>query len=160
MALFSATYFSKLDKKGRVSVPAPFRAALPVPGDNPGDGTNALSLVLKPHHKLAAIEGFPASWLERLNEALDHYDALSDDRDDLALALIAEAIPLTLDPEGRMLPPPGLLAEIGVTDTVAFVGMGDKFQIWAPDALAARKAEARANLLARNLTLPMKPRQA
>lgn len=152
MALFSATYFSKLDKKGRVSVPSPFRAALLPPADD----KTPLSLVLSPHHKLATIECYPQSWLERITASLDHYALLSDEQDDLALTLIADAMPLTLDPEGRILPPAGLLAGIGITDTVAFVGLGPKFQMWSPDALTARKAEARANVLARGLTLPLK----
>jgi len=39
--------------------------------------------------------------------------------------------------------PADMLREAGIGDQCAFVGRGDSFQIWQPDALERRKTEAR-----------------
>ncbi len=52
-----------------------------------------------------------------------------------------------------MVLPEELIAHAGLTEWVAFVGLGAIFQIWEPEAARRRIEEARARAKARGLTL-------
>lgn len=146
MGLFLSTYVNKIDKKGRVSVPAPFRAVLSA---QPFQGIVLFRSSLHP-----CLEGFGMDMMEELGSRLDRFDLFSDAQDDLATAMFAEAVPLPFDGEGRVLLPPALIAHAGIGETVAFAGMGRKFQVWEPSALEKRAALARENVKTQGLTLP------
>jgi MraZ protein len=146
MTQFYDTYTNRLDKKGRVSVPAPFRATL--------ERMSAGDLILSPNHKRACIDARPDVVFRQIAGALDTLDVFSDDHDDLATTLFADACSAMPDAEGRIILPERLIAHAGLGDLVAFVGLGNAFQLWHPDAAAQRAAEARARTLARGLTVP------
>lgn len=146
MPLFLSTYFNKVDKKGRLSVPATFRAAI---------DTNAFNgIVLFPSSKYNALEGFSYGQMAALSERLDHFDMFSDDQDDLAASIFSSAVPLNFDDNGRIMLPKALAEHAGITDQAAFVGLGPKFQIWQPDALEERQNHARDNVTKKKLTVP------
>ncbi len=146
MPLFLSTYINKIDKKGRVSVPAGFRAALA--------GQSFQGVVLICSHAHSALEGFSFSMMSELSERIDEFDLFSDEQDDLATAIFGEAVPLPFDGEGRVVLPVELMEHAGVVDQAAFVGMGHKFQIWDPEALKSRRDRARENVRSKGLTLP------
>jgi len=146
MTLFLATYINRLDKKGRVSVPAPFRTSLVSEQFN--------GVVLIPSHQHDALEGFSYNTMQELSARLDHYDLFSDAQDDLATTLFGQARPCHMDDTGRIVLPEGLIKHAGLTDQVAFVGMGRKFQIWSPERLADRQNAAREKIKSQKLTLP------
>jgi MraZ protein len=145
MSLFLSTVINKVDRKGRVSLPATFRAALP---------DNGTGIVLFRSSNHACLEGFGRDRMTELAARLDHYDLFSSAQDDLATALFGEAVQLAVDGDGRIVLPADLLAHAGIDDAAAFVGLGGKFQIWAPGAFEARRAEARKNVKTQGLTLP------
>lgn len=149
MSRFLGTHPNRLDSKGRVSIPAPFRAALRTLSP---DGTAAL--VLRPSHNHPCIEGWPAALFEALAAPLDQMDTFSEAHDDLSAALYADAYPLEADKEGRVVVPEALLAHAGIQDVLAFVGVGGRFQIWEPAAAQRRLAQAREAARTRGLTLP------
>lgn len=146
MALFLSTTINKLDKKGRVSVPAPFRAALG------GEGQSQVVLFRSPHH--GALEGFAPKFMDEISARLNNFDMFSETQDDLATTIFGEAVPLSIDDTGRIVLPQNMIEHAGLAEEVAFVGLGQKFQIWSPQALEARQAEARQNVKAKGLTLP------
>ncbi|HEX7390547.1 MAG TPA: division/cell wall cluster transcriptional repressor MraZ [Acidiphilium sp.] len=147
MSQFLGTHQNRLDAKGRVSVPAAFRAMLRKDGD-------AVGLILRPSHKHACIEAWPAPVFEALAGQLQGLDLFSEAHDDMAAAIYADAWSLEADKEGRILLPEPLVAHAGLTDSVAFMGLGRTFQIWEPDAARRRREEARERARARGLTLP------
>jgi MraZ protein len=149
MSHFIGTHQNRLDAKGRVSVPAPFRASLRALSDN-----GVASLVLRPSHKHPCIEAWPASVFHALAGPLDRLDLFSEDHDDLAAALYADAFPVESDKEGRIVVPETLVAHANLTEAVVFMGLGRTFQIWEPAAAERRRAEARERARARSLTLP------
>ncbi len=151
MATFLGTYENRLDSKGRISVPALFRAQLPEPHNQ--------TVVLFPSYRAAAIEGCAMDFIEQLGESISEIDLFSDDQDDLATSLFSDSQPLGMDKEGRIVLPAELMAHAGITDRGCFVGKGPLFQIWQPDALAAHKAEARHRARTKGLTLPIRPRR-
>ena len=148
MSQFLGTHTNRLDAKGRVSIPAPFRAAL-----RPNGGDSA-PLVLRPSHNHPCIEGWPAAAFHALTAQLDTLDVFGEASEDLAAALYAEAHPSEPDKEGRIVLPAELVAFANLGDSVMFMGVGKTFQIWEPAAGERRRAEARARAHARGFTLP------
>ncbi len=143
------THQTRIDATGRMSVPAPFRAAL-----RAGSEDGAASLVLRPSHKHPCIEGWPAASFQSLAASFDRLDVFSADQDDLTTALYAEAWPVEPDKEGRIVVPDSLVQHAGLTESVVFMGLGRLFQIWEPEAASRRIASAREGVVARGLTLP------
>ena len=151
MVQFLGTHQNKLDTKGRVSVPAPFRAALRSRGESNGNGTH---LVLRPSHQHPCIEAWPAAEFEALSEPLNKLNLFSPEHDDLAATLFADAFPVEADKEGRVVLPENLVSYAGLTDGVVFMGLGRIFQIWEPAAAERRRSEARERARAHGFTLP------
>jgi MraZ protein len=146
---FLGTHTSKLDAKGRVSIPAPFRHVLSAAG---GPKT---PLVLRPSHTHPCLEGWSVSGFEALTEPLDRLNVLGEEYEDLAAALFADAHPSEPDAEGRVVLPAALIAHANLTDRAVFMGLGKRFQIWEPVAAEERRIKARAS--ARNVSLPAAP---
>ncbi len=146
MALFLSTYTNKVDKKGRVSVPASFRSALAEQLDR------GVVLFLSSQHE--GLEGFDWAKMNEIGERMDHYDLFSDDQDDLATAIFGDSVQLSFDGDGRITLPAHLIESAGITDRATFVGMGRKFQIWDPDLFERRREEARAQVQDKRLTVP------
>jgi MraZ protein len=146
MALFLSTYINKVDRKGRVSVPAAFRGAL---GDAAAGG-----VVLFRSHAHECLEGVGLSFMQEISARLDRFDLFSADQDDLALSVFGDSVQLALDSDGRMILPEALLEFAKLDGDAAFVGLGRKFQIWNPVTLAARKDKARAAVADKGLTIP------
>jgi MraZ protein len=160
MTHFLGTHQNKLDAKGRVSVPAPFRAALRALANGNGNGEGTTTLVLRPSHKHSCIEAWPTAFFDALATPLDSLDVFSDAQDNLLAALYADAYPVETDREGRILVPESLVAYARLSESVVFMGLGRTFQIWEPEAAERRRLEAREHVRAHGLTLPAVARGA
>jgi MraZ protein len=147
MALFVGKHVNKIDKKGRVSVPKPFRAAL--------QGRGLSSLYVYPRFKQRALEACDEEFMARLSRSLDNLDLFSDDQDDLASVILANACELTFDPEGRIVLPPELANYAEIKGEALFVGQGPRFQIWQPTAFESFSAMAFERAKSRGATLKL-----
>ena len=135
---FLSTIPGRLDGKGRVSIPAPFRAVLEA-DQYPG-------LFVHQALELPALEAGGNRLLREIDGLIERYPAYSDARDLIATALLGGAETLKPDPEGRVLLPDRFKAYAGITSDVVFVGLGDRFRIWEPNRFSAHLAEAKASL--------------
>jgi len=124
MALFLSTHRNKIDKKGRVSVPARFRSILEERGYK--------TVVLFPSFEGRAINACDMGVMETLLERVGGFDPFSEDRESDADVLTAEAVELSIDGDGRIIIPADLLAPLNLDGECVFVGRGDSFQIWRP----------------------------
>ena len=153
MSVFLGTHQNRLDAKGRVSIPAAFRSALRTrSAAEEAAQSAAVQIILRPSHKHPCIEAWPLDAFASLARPLDRLDMFSEDHDDLAAALYADAYPVDADKEGRIMLPEMLTAHAGLTDSVAFMGLGHIFQIWEPKAAEQRRLAARER--ARTVSLP------
>ena len=152
MAHFSGTYVQNFDVKGRVSVPANFRAALREGSAAAreraaaGTGSFGIPLVLRPSEKAPCVEGWTEDRFNALSAQLDALDPLGAEYDEIATVIYGDAWPLETDREGRIIIPDALLGAAGISRAggAGFLGLGTRFQIWEPSALPARKAAAHA----------------
>lgn len=146
VALFVSTYPFKVDKKGRVSVPAPFRKA--VDGE-PFEGVYCFPSLHRP-----CIQGGGHSYIEMFRRAIEQeFDPLTDDQDNFAFALLGNATPLAFDGDGRVTLTEPLMTAAGIGDAAVFVGLGAYFEIWAPAAFDERMAAAREHAAANRARL-------
>ena len=150
MTSFLSTFVNKVDRKGRVSVPAPFRATLA--------GQSFQGIVAYPSLTDPAIDAIGRDLLDRMigrrfDRTLEDGDfervllGGGDDRVvETVLAMVSE---LPFDGEGRIVLPKSLAEIAGIADHAAFVGRGTRFQIWAPEAFERHQAAAIGSLRGR-----------
>jgi len=149
MALFMSRFVNKVDRKGRVSVPAAFRSAL--------QGQSFHGIVAIPSFREQAIIGCGMDFMERIADGMEEHALFSDAQDDLSAAVFAAAHQLGLDGEGRIMLNQELAAHAGIEDQAAFVGRGRTFEIWEPGAFEAHLESARQNARSGQTTLQLRP---
>lgn len=153
MASFIGTFTNKIDKKGRISVPARFRAALAAqtPGEaganghtnggNSGGGSAGGVVVVSPNAALGAIEACDYQRIEDTISRLDERDGLTpEERQDVEFVL-SRSEELSVDREGRIILPDALISLAGIGDKATFVGIGRTFQVWSPERREAWQAQ-------------------
>lgn len=134
MALFLSRFDNKVDRKGRVSVPAPFRAALA--------GQAFQGVVVYPSPVHPALEGCGRDRIEQIAASIDSFNPYSEEGGALAAAILTRSHELAFDSEGRVVLPEALMEYAGITETATFAGRGAVFQIWNPEAYAVYEREA------------------
>jgi MraZ protein len=144
--LFLSTFMNRVDRKGRVSVPATFRSTL-------ATHRNPNQVVLIPSFKYPALDGTGSDHLSQMMEGLRTLDQYSDRRDDLSL-VFSDVVPLQIDGDGRIVLPGELKEHAQIDNEVAFVGLGEWFQIWEPKQFQAYRAEARDRSRRDRATIP------
>ena len=143
--MFLSTYENKLDKKGRVSVPASFRSYLSNLGYN--------GVVCYPSFNNQSIEAWPQDRIEKITQAIDSLNPFEEKRDFFATSILSESINLQFDSEGRISLTTKLLKHAKIKNSMLFVGQGKTFQIWEPATFEKFKINARkkANINRANL---------
>ena len=122
--MFLSTYENKLDKKGRVSVPASFRSYLSNLGYN--------GVICYPSFNNQCIEAWPQDRIEKISNANDSLNPFEEKKDYFATSILSESINLQFDSEGRVLLTSKLLKHAKIKNSMLFVGQGKTFQIWEP----------------------------
>ena len=145
MDRFVSNFSSRIDAKGRVSIPAPFRAVLTRDGFE--------GLYVHPALDAPALDAGGNALLSEIEALLSTLPPYSEERDRLSTALFGTSEILKVDPEGRVILTESVKAHAGIADAVAFVGLGRKFQMWEPEAFRAYLAEARAKVRALRTSL-------
>jgi MraZ protein len=138
MDRFVSTFTNRLDAKGRVSVPAPFRAVL-----ERQSGRGEPSLYCYPTLDAPALDAGGERLAQTIDGLLAGLPDYSDERDELSVALYGDVQLLALDGDGRIVLPEGLRRHAGLDAHVTFVGLGQKFQIWTPERFEERRQRAR-----------------
>ena len=138
--MFLSTYENKIDKKGRVSVPASFRSHLSNLGYN--------GIICYPSFNNSSIEACSQERIEKLSNSIDSLNPFEEKRDFFATAILSESVNLQFDGEGRISLTPTLLKHAKIKNSMVFVGQGKTFQIWEPTIFEKFKVTARkkANL--------------
>jgi MraZ protein len=134
MDLFVSNYTLRLDAKGRVSIPASYRAVLARDGFE--------GLYCYPAFDRPALDAGGNALLREIEALIGRFAPYSDEREDFSAALYGTSETLKIDGEGRVILTDPLKTHAGIGEAVAFVGLGHKFQIWEPERFRAQLAEA------------------
>ena len=148
--MFFSTYESAIDAKGRVSVPASFRAAL-------GGGNRVY--VFPSFEGRACLEAGGEALMNDYRQILARMSPHDPAREAIDHAVFGRSADLKMDDPGRIKLPDGHLAAAGIKTKLVFSGAFDRFRIWSPEAYAAYDAETSAQASA-NLTKLDAPFQA
>ena len=133
--MFLSTTINGVDAKGRVSVPADFRAVV---RGGPFDG-----IVVWPSFDGPYLEGGGQELLESYQRLIEDMDPYDDARIAFERAIFGAAKPLTFDANGRVTLPRELIEHAGLDGKATFVGLGSRFELWCPDAYADHQTKAR-----------------
>jgi len=133
--MFLSSYENKIDKKGRVSVPASFRSHLSSIGYN--------GFVSYPSFNYEALEACSEDRIEKLSNTIDSLNPFEEKRDYFATSVLSESVNLQFDSEGRVLITDKLLNHAKIKSSILFVGLGKTFQIWEPKSFEKFKIVAR-----------------
>lgn len=132
--MFLSTFEKQLDAKRRIVVPQEFRG-----------------LAAGPFGGVFCFPSIEADCLEGGGQPLfDRYTALVEElpfgdplRSALEVTVFGGMAQLSFDTAGRITLPEALCEQFGLTDWIAVVGLGDRFQIWSRDAFRTYRAEQR-----------------
>jgi len=138
--MFISTYENKLDKKGRVSVPASYRSHLSALGYN--------GVICYPSFTNSSIVFCPQERLQKIIDSIDTLNPFEENRDIFSTSILANSFQLNFDSEGRVTIPDKFLNHSGIKEKVLFVGQGKTFQMWEPSEFKnfSNDARKKANL--------------
>jgi MraZ protein len=133
--LFVSHFTNRLDSKGRVSIPASFRAVLARDGFE--------GLYAHPSLDAPAFDCGGHALLREIDGLLELYSPYSPERDLFSMALLGTSEILKVDSEGRVVLTETIKSHACIASEVVFVGQGHKFRIWEPERFRAHLEEAR-----------------
>lgn len=147
VAIFVGRHEQKVDRKGRVSVPALFRDTL---------GKQATFYAF-PSFSHRGVECRTDAYMEDLSNQIENLDPFSDEQDHLSGAIFGKSHPLTPDKEGRVVLPDALCRHAGISERVVFVGLGKSFQLWEPEQHDTYQNQVQDRALADRQALRRRP---
>lgn len=123
LAVFKGTYRHRIDAKGRLPVPAPFRRWLAEAGSR--------GLVATLVDQAVAL--YPEGEWRSLEGQLRRLPPFSRQAKALTRHLASRATECSVDGQGRVLLPPALRAACGLRREAVVVGVIDRIEVWAPE---------------------------
>lgn len=143
--LFMDTVINKVDAKGRVSLPADYRAIVKDTGSE---------IVCYRSLSAPCIEGCLEDLLDKLATDMENsLDFFSQEQDDISNLVFGDAKRYPFDSTGRIMLSEKLLKHAEIKNNAVFVGKGRKFQIWNPENWAEEEARIRAEVLKKRPSL-------
>jgi len=131
---FIGEYPAKADAKGRVFLPAAFRKVL--------EAENEQGLVLRQDIFQHCLVLYPESvWGAQLDELRGRVNQFNSKQQMLLRMFEADAEPVELDSQGRLLISKRKLQYAGIESDVRFLAMVDRIEIWSKQALEELKAQ-------------------
>lgn len=133
--MYSGNWTQRIDSKGRVAMPASFRAG-------PGDSTRFYAF--PSFLREGAIECRSREQMDVLRKRIDAFDPFATDESAEAAESIGMASVVSPDAGGRFVLPDDLREHVGEPDAneVTFVGCNDIFFIYAPERYRHARREA------------------
>jgi MraZ protein len=133
--MFNSSFEGGIDAKGRVSIPASFRAAL---------GTEQKVHVYPAVDGSGCLEGGGEALMALNRAILARMNPVDPVTHSFKHSIFSRSFDLPLDSTGRISLPKALMDLGGFSDRVVFAGLDDRFQIWDParyEAYSARMTQ-------------------
>ena len=133
MDLFLSTFENKIDRKGRLSVPARYRLVF--------ERSNSPLYLFKSLTK-SCLEGCGEERINQIVDAIDQMDVLSQDSLTLQ-TILSSTQEMKFDNEGRILLSEDFIDYAELDNIALFSGIGRSFEIWNPELWHPRDALTR-----------------
>ena len=128
--MFRGQFDHAIDDKGRLSIPAKLREAL----------GKEKTLVLTSFE--AFLTAFPLSVWRAIEDRIRGNPTFKREMRDFLRHVYSSAEDVAIDPQGRILIPPGMRQRAGITREVVIIGVMDQIEIWDKSRWAAKVAMA------------------
>jgi len=133
--LFLSTTTNNRDAKGRVSVPADFRAV--IAAQSKGMEAAFDGVFVWPSFNGPFLEGGGEMFMKSLEASIDSFDFYDDARSAFEYRIFAASRRLAFDSGGRVSLPNDLAEHASLNGRITFVGLGRRFEIWNPERYEA-----------------------
>lgn len=140
----------KVDAKGRVSVPAPFRRVLEEGDPDWSKDANPNFVLVFGAAQGVCVEGYSLEAMQGIDDMISDLDPYSEEREALEYMFHTDSANAHVDENGRIVLPARAREILGDVKEAVFAGAGEKFQIWNPEAFAEHRAKVRTRLSATN----------
>lgn len=144
---FRSEHYLKVDSKGRVMLPAPFRHVFERK-DNIAPGSGYQMLLVYGGYNRSFVEGFTQAGATDLDRRIAQLPMGSDEYELANMIFVEQSIAVETDKDGRFSLPPQVREKLDLPREeveLAFVGSTHSFRIWRADThRAKRKAEGEA----------------
>jgi MraZ protein len=145
---FTGTSTNKVDAKGRVSVPAPYRRVLEALDPEWSEGRQPSVYLFWGDPRAKHLTAYSAAAMLEIWKQIDLLPRGSEDRRRLNTLYYKMTYHTTVDDSGRLTLPKELRDRVEITDSAAFNAAGDTFEIMRPEADAPAQNDLDAWLLA------------
>lgn len=130
---FRGDFDNKVDAKGRVSVPAPFRRILEAEDPEWTKGLNPSVVIVYGDERRKHLECFTINAIQEVDAKIRRMPRGSKKRAALSKLYFQKAITTSVDETGRLVLSPRLREKAQISGTALFIGNGDTFEIWNPE---------------------------
>ncbi len=137
----------KVDAKGRVSIPAPFRRVIEASDPDWKEGLRPNIVIVYGPENQDWLEVFSMEAIHEMDEQISLMQRGSAERLMIEERMYGQSIESVIDDDGRLTIPQKLREKIGLKGEAFFISAGDYFRIWNPETYEA-KAERRSQRLA------------
>lgn len=124
---------NKVDAKGRVSIPAPFRRVLEAGDPNWKSGDNANLVIVYGGKTRNYLECFTMDAIADVESRILRRGRGDVRRKAMSTLYITQAVDASVDETGRLVLPKNLRDKIDLSGLAYFAGNGDTFEIWKPE---------------------------
>ena len=132
MGTFIGNIEARLDEKGRIFVPAAYRKILAETGSK--------IMVMRRDTDNECMMFYPEQvWNDKVEQMRQTLDEWNPEDQLILMQFMADAEYMELDGQGRILLQKKNLEMIGAQQEVLFVGMLNRFALWAPENFAAKR---------------------
>ena len=132
MQTFVGNIEGRLDDKGRIFIPAAYRRILA--------DADSKRIVMRRDTDNACLMFYPESvWNEKVETLRTALDEWNPEDQLILMQFMADAEYLEMDSQGRILLQRKNLETIGAQQDVLFVGMLNRFALWAPEIFAEKR---------------------
>ena len=147
---FRGEIVQKVDGKGRVSIPAPFRRVLEEGDPDWTDGLRPELILVYGGQSQKYIEGYSVRAMDDIEEAIESMP-YGDDRSAMEMNYSTKSLQMNIDETGRIILNPVLIEKLSLGGEVVFAGTVKTFQIWRPDIYKIYSEQREAALAERGV---------
>ncbi len=123
----------KVDAKGRVSIPAPFRRVIEASDPDWREGLRPNIVIVYGDDRQSWLEVYTMRAIEEIDEQIEDMQRGSPERLMLEERMYGQSLEAQIDEDGRLVLSQRLREKIGLTSEAFFISAGDYFKIWKPE---------------------------
>ncbi|NBT30886.1 MAG: cell division/cell wall cluster transcriptional repressor MraZ [Rhodobacteraceae bacterium] len=128
---FTGEAYQKVDAKGRMSIPAPYRRVLETGDPEWTAGRTPKMQVIYGAHLKDALHAYTVEEYDRIVAQINAMPRGDKNRAKLNYLMVTQSATLDVDKDGRIIMPLYMRQKLGIEDgEIYFRGMGDHFEMW------------------------------